>query len=252
MAKQFKTENDLCLAFIKWAADQGWTAYAETANFDILLVDRSTGEQIGVEAKLVPNVKVLYQAIQYPGPDGPDYRAVLTPDCSGEFQHLATCLGLICFKFMSVRYGFSPHLKPDQWQSNFRDNYGVIYWAPHNRAELPPIVPDIRHAGTASPIQLTPWKLKALRLCAILGRRGWLDAEDFRMAAVDHRRWLISGWLKYAPERGRYHAAPDLWFFKALPDAFAAVAAELDFDAYEKDKQDAIDRRKRTKRRKAF
>jgi hypothetical protein len=60
-----------------------WTVYAETAGFDLLLVQDVTGVQVGIEAKLTLNLKVLEQALpsRYDGfhrPSvGPDYRAVL-------------------------------------------------------------------------------------------------------------------------------------------------------------------------------
>ncbi len=80
-AVEFKTEADLCDAFISWALKQGWTSYAETGGFDILLV--KDGTQVAVEAKLKFNTTVLGQILpsRY-GHDlehGPDFRAVLVP-----------------------------------------------------------------------------------------------------------------------------------------------------------------------------
>ncbi len=83
-APSFIKESDLCAAFTQAVArDLDWTAFNETAGFDILLV-RKDGIQIGIEAKLKLNAKVVTQAlprwlgVEY-GAIGPHYRAVLVP-----------------------------------------------------------------------------------------------------------------------------------------------------------------------------
>ena len=55
--KPYPTEVALCSAFIA-AVPREWTAYAETAGWDILLVRKADGFQIGVEAKLKIGVEV--------------------------------------------------------------------------------------------------------------------------------------------------------------------------------------------------
>lgn len=75
----FDTEAALCAAFIAWAARYGWVAYQEWADWDVLLVS-SGGVQLGIEAKLTLNMKVLLQTLpeRWAWRDtGPDYRAVL-------------------------------------------------------------------------------------------------------------------------------------------------------------------------------
>ena len=76
----FPKETDLCAAFIA-AVPKDWLCYAETGGWDILLVRRNDGCQIGVEAKLRLNAEVLCQAAEawYQPDQGPDYRAVLIP-----------------------------------------------------------------------------------------------------------------------------------------------------------------------------
>src|SRR6185312_7545021 len=61
-APLFDTEAAMCAAFSEWAQGQGWTPYAETAGFDILLV-HGDGTQIGVQAKLRFNTAVLAQIL---------------------------------------------------------------------------------------------------------------------------------------------------------------------------------------------
>ena len=108
---KYATEADLCAAFIAWVTECSgktiysrrcpvWTAYAETAGWDILLVSED-GTQIGIQAKLKFNMKVLDQSI----PDswfawhdrGPDYRAVLIPEQDGMAKNICAALGLILF-----------------------------------------------------------------------------------------------------------------------------------------------------------
>lgn len=71
--KTYSTEAELCTAFIDWVkAENGkargrdtapvWTPYAETAGWDILLA-ADDGTQIGIEAKLKFNLKVLAQCL---------------------------------------------------------------------------------------------------------------------------------------------------------------------------------------------
>ncbi len=61
----FKTEAELCAAFIEYAQrGEAWTAYAETCGWDILLVRKADGFQIGIQAKLNYNMKVLSQCLE--------------------------------------------------------------------------------------------------------------------------------------------------------------------------------------------
>lgn len=82
----FKTEADLCAAFIAAIGDD-WTSFAETAGWDILLVRKDDGFQIGIQAKLKLNTFVLAQTLdQYRysvDSPGPDCRAILVPADEG-------------------------------------------------------------------------------------------------------------------------------------------------------------------------
>ena len=48
----FKTEADLCTAFARCVDKRDWIIFNETAGWDILLVRKADGFQIGIEAKL--------------------------------------------------------------------------------------------------------------------------------------------------------------------------------------------------------
>lgn len=238
MRKQpkFATEADLCAAFIAWAKDCGgkfkygrrcpvWTAYAETAGWDILLVAED-GTQIGVQAKMTFNLKVLDQTV--PGMyeawhhRGPDYRAILVPEQGIGMEALCGALGVIPF----YAYGspwrdevqqFTPDLSATDWH----------WWSPEQREKLPDYVPDVI-AGASGPVQLTEWKVKALRMVALLELRGTVNRADFRTHSIDPRRWTgPGGWLIPTDTPGVYARGPGLDFDKQHPQVYQQVLAEM-------------------------
>jgi len=230
----FATEAELCAAFISWTAREsasgrspGWTTYAETAGWDILLV-AADGTQIGIQAKQRFNMKVLQQAV--PGAweawrdDGPDYRAILIPTRDNDSANLCAALGLMLLWPTSTWQGettFSPGL------DMVHHNGGWHWWSPRKRCELPDFIPDVV-AGASGPMQLTKWKVQALRLVARLEIRGHVTRADFRVLGMDPRRWLgPQGWLLSDPARpGEFTRAPGLDFDQQHPTVYAQVLAE--------------------------
>lgn len=197
--KPFATEVELCAAFLK-ALPAGWTAYNETAGWDILLVRDADGFQIGIQAKLKFNLAVLHQAIEtsvgkWCSGIGPDCRAVLIPEGEGRLGSIGAYLCLTTIEVCAPgrsRYApaFTPEL-PDEkngWRSRWFE------MAPSGRHELPAYVPDCR-AGDKAPLQLTEWKVKALKLAVLLERNGSVTRADFKHLDLDHRRWLAGQWL---------------------------------------------------------
>lgn len=233
----FATEAELCAAFIAWVAREStrgrtstpaWTAYAETAGWDILLV-AADGTQIGIQAKQRFNMKVLQQAV--PGAweawrdNGPDYRAILVPNREHDAADLCSALGLMMFWPTSTWRGeteFAPGL------DMVHHNGGWHWWSPRTRCELPDFVPDVV-AGASGPVQLTKWKVQALRLVARLEIRGHVTRADFRALGMDPRRWLgPQGWLLSDPARpGEFTRAPGLDFDRQHPAVYAQVLAEV-------------------------
>lgn len=55
---RFEKESDLCAAFVS-TVPKNWVIYPETGGFDLVLVEEATGVQIGIEAKLALNAKVI-------------------------------------------------------------------------------------------------------------------------------------------------------------------------------------------------
>lgn len=241
-APKFNTEADLCTAFIAWMKGEAgqynrgkrtpdWAAYAETAGWDILLV-AADGTQIGVQAKLRFNLKVLEQAVPHCWDAwrdcGPDYRAILVPDRDRDAIELCGALGLMLFAPAGQWYGddgiataFAPGLDMEHGSG------GWHYWSPRTRCPLPEFVPDVV-AGASGPVQLTKWKIQALRIVARLEIRGYVTRQDFRVLGIDPRRWLgPQGWLVADPARpGEFTRAEGLDFDRQHPVVYAEVLRE--------------------------
>jgi hypothetical protein len=217
--KKFRSEAELCAAFIRWAESKGWKSYPETAGWDILLVG-SDGCQIGIQAKLRFNAKVLTQVLDSDRIGvGPDHRAILIPmqnqDGSGICHHLKVA----CFY-------------PSNWvEGEFFPSfeYAKKYdWNPTRRHDLPEYVPDVI-AGASSPIQLTAWKIKALRVCALLERHGTVSSRQISDLGMDTGRWTnpTTGWLKPVHlKRGMYTRGDNLCFDKQHPKVYAEILGE--------------------------
>lgn len=234
---KFATEADLCAAFIAWVrATAGtyshgikcptWTPYAETAGWDILLVG-GDGTQIGVQAKKRFNLKVLDQTL--PGSwdawrgEGPDYRAVLVPDGDASADHLCSALGLTLFRPSRYCYGGSRCIEFGPGLNMEHGNGGWHYWNPERRHPLPEFVPDVV-AGASWPVQLTKWKIAALRIAARIELRGFVTRQDFCEAGIDIRRWIgPGGWLKPGLQSGQFIAGPGLAFAAQHPDVYPQV-----------------------------
>lgn len=241
-AKPFATEADLCARFIA-AIGPDWTAYNETASWDILLVRKVDGFQIGIEAKLRLNTEVISQALEdygafYADHPGPDCRAVLVPaDSQGGFGRICEYIGLTIIYVRSeqqVKDGTSFGYKPKIFEPGLPgDKHGInetewYEWAPAHRHKLPDYVPDVA-AGSPSPIQLTSWKIAAIKIAVILEKRGFLLRSDFKHINIDHRRWLPSGagWLVL--DGGAYRASVGFPDFRAQhPRVYEEIAADYD------------------------
>lgn len=224
MGKTFSTEVELCAAFIAYHEARGFTAYPETAGFDILLVRGSDNRQFGVQAKLTLNIKVLNQLLP---PDyfdeGPDHRVILAPDCRG-MRNLCDALGFI--------------LQVPEWDRRFSDlghgwNRAPYDWNPTRPCKLPDYVPDVA-AGASGPIQLTPWKVCALSVMAHLEARGAITRKEIRSLGCDPTRWC-QHWLEPHQDRAglyvmssrvpRFDQQHPIVYAQVLAKAHAALPA---------------------------
>ncbi len=248
-ARLFSTEAELVAAFCtcidpaRWAKDPAyapkWVAYHETAGWDLLLAHPETGEQIGIEAKLSLNAKVLEQALpgRWASGDGPDYRAVLVP--ADAIQHhmaaLARHLGIVVVAVSAdergryntgfdCRFDYRPALPRgdsltyDQWPQ----------WCPAKRCTLPDYVPDVM-GGHAAPVKLSEWKIKAIKLLILLERNGAVTRRQMKALQISPTRWTdhFHGFLSPGPDGYVRNArTPDL---KAQhPTNWAQIEADFD------------------------
>jgi hypothetical protein len=233
--KPFPTEAALCAAFIK-AVGPDWVAYAETAGYDILLVRKADGFQIGIQAKLRFGVDVINQAIEdgwaykAAGPH-PDCVAVLVPYNEEKgFGKICDYIGLTVIRMRSpepavgiYRHGgpeFYPYLPKigDRWSNEDWHETATV-----QRHQLPEYVPDVA-AGAPSPLQLTDWKIKAIKLAVTLEMRKHLTRRDFAHHRVDHRRWVTQGWLKVVDGRFVKDAFPN--FKRQHPKVYRQIKAD--------------------------
>lgn len=203
-AKTFATEADLVAKFCEVidptnrrnsSVQPKWTPYHETAGWDLILVHES-GMQIGIEAKLSLNAKVLDQALpgRWSDERGPDIRAVLVPNDGLQLhmQNLARHLGIVVIA-LSCRDGFNgqpvfginPHLPDPKSQYDMLD---WPNWLPVERCRLPDYVPDVS-GGHAAPVALTDWKIKAIKLLILLDRRGYVTRRDMKALGISPTRW---------------------------------------------------------------
>lgn len=232
---RFENEADLCASFIeqvgKWHRTDEWTAYPETEGWDILLV-RSDGIQIGIEAKMQFNVKVLDQAIEtytrgfYD--KGPDFRAILVPAyATDKLSTIADRLGVTVIRCSKpqrgIWHGLSPGLPSANW--DYDDRYWHP-WCPVEREILPDYVPDVV-AGASAPVKLSRWKIQAIKLQIVLRDRP-VTRSDFKELGLSPSRWLdrFNGWL--VPTTAGYVARESMPDFK---EAHPKVWDEIEADA---------------------
>jgi hypothetical protein len=221
----FEKETDLCASFLRFLDAHNktvtqsqnpnydahvWIPYPETAGWDILLVSRNDGTQIGIEAKLKLNVAVLLQCLPdnylIDGSSGPDYRAILVPGDASQngIGAISARLGITTIRYRGpTNFYKSGHSEPELPRQGppAYDLASWTNWLPHQRCKLPEYVPDVI-AGDAAPVQLTEWKIQALKLQAILSERA-LTRNDFKALKVSPTRWLgfwldqtDSGWVR--------------------------------------------------------
>jgi hypothetical protein len=208
----YALESEMCAAFTARARAAGWLVHPEVDNWDLVLVwpllsplpsvaprhrfsellrrdlppfknivasTFKPGMQIGIQAKLRPNVEVLSQAVRYPLSAGPHFRALLVPYVTEEFRDLAAHMGLVVYV-------------EDKVEKTIR--LPSLLWETKARLVLPPIEASW-DGGGRSPKSLGPWRVGALKICSILRSKGVVTKAD--LAAVGHRvgSWVQQGWL---------------------------------------------------------
>lgn len=202
-SKEKISEAELCRRFIAYAEPQGWKAYAETGGWDIVLV--KDGVQIGVQAKLRFNATLMRQLLPgNHGRRGPNYIAALLPNSDSDVSQVLEQCGVIYFY---------PHNNM-QWDDRITQyaplDLGLQYrpqWDFEEQIELPEYLPDVP-AGDSAPVQLTPWKVGALRLFAMIEHQGFATKNDMDRILVNPRFFVQSEWIAYDRHAKRYIKGP--------------------------------------------
>lgn len=185
-APKYGSEAALCEAFVDVVRDE-FEVYPETSGWDLLLVCRSTGDQVGVQAKLRANVEVLDQAIarSRTPQTGPNVRAVLVPSANATFRYVASRLDLHVFDGHWIGARSSG--------ATFEPAASFLQRAPRSEARRPCWTPPVEihtPAGVPNPRSITPWKVGACLLCRKLRDVGYLTRSDFVAAGVSPGFWL--------------------------------------------------------------
>lgn len=260
---EFATEADLVAAFCAWLDKRNevarcprrrpggpastWTVYHETGGYDLVLVEDQTGVQVAIEAKLALNLKVINQVLpnRYDR-DGADYRAVLIP--SGGYQPglggICAQIGINVLTVYNSRMSYGGDAAPE-WNvadqlPNERSEYDFAMkdwhpWLPARRIELPDYVPDVM-GGKASPVALTDWKIRAIKLLIILDRRGHVTRKDMKALNISATRWTAASYGYLVPDRalGGYVASDNTPDLRAQhPRNYAEI--EADYAKWAKD-----------------
>lgn len=246
MSAEFNKESDMCEEFMRHIPAT-WIAYPETGGFDILLVRKEDGFQIGIEAKLKLNAKVIAQAAEYIGPwyamqEGPDCRAVLVPSgAGGDLSFVCRLLGIEVIRCLPAsawgRQGFYPDLPALSNDRYTRDKW--FEFCPARRLKLPDYVPDTK-AGDSSPITLTHWKIGAIKLKILLEKTGYLTRGDFKKLEVSISRWIQGGllaWLQPGKIRGQWVGSERLPDFK-IQHPLNYIQIDADFEKWNPRMQD--------------
>ena len=238
VSEAFPTEAALCDAFIADVNSmRGWIVYPETAGFDLLLVREDTGHQLGIEAKLRLNEKVIDQVLPsewadcYEGGTGPDWRAVLVPEAGGSIARLLSWAGVMIFTPRRDYGRRSDGTYGHRWNFDigarrYANTPEWHDWNPAKRCALPEIVPRVA-AGVPAPVQLTPWKISALRVLAVLELDGCVTRKEVQACGCHPARWCAAdGWLEPLGG-GRWARGRVPPFDQQHPSEYAEILAKV-------------------------
>lgn len=154
--RAYATEGALCDAFQAEAESRGWDVYAETHDWDLLMVRRKDGFQVGVEAKLRASLELVEQVLRRVRGCrnrgvGPSSVAVLLPRHN---SHV--------FYVMEEARCYVTVTSPRDISCLDRDD-----WMRTLPTVRPYELPDFKPAfggGRPSPLRLSKWRIAALRL----------------------------------------------------------------------------------------
>jgi hypothetical protein len=199
MGKKYARESLLCQDFIR-QLESSWAIYPEAHGYDIFAV-RADGTQLGVQAKLTLNIKVLDQVLPWRSVKKlPDFLGVLVPDSSlgkttrDTGYRLCRKLGLILLTDEDVHRTRDIH------------NHGLRWHDGSGRLPVPEFAANTA-AGSPCPRTLSPWKIGAIKLGFLLLQKGKMTAAQMKANKQSPKIWLIKGWALRA-KRGLYVRGP--------------------------------------------
>ncbi|HDS1721855.1 hypothetical protein NPS53_08075 [Pseudomonas putida] len=242
---RIEREEDLCSLFIRdFNTMPGWTCYPEAAGFDVLAVN-DDGRQLGVEAKLTLNAKVAEQILpmrngEFFDKPGPDYRLVIVAKITAASAGIAKMLRMLGVEVITPSVRKTP--VGDQYHFSFRNileargietSFGSPYlhdWNPAVRCYVPSLLQRLP-AGVPSPVQLTPWKEKALQLLALLRRQGFITAKQIAGHGHAVTRWTqsrggVPAWLAKGSVRGQWIETENMPAFDRQHPELYKIAVE--------------------------
>ncbi len=204
----FGSERLLCDVFLEKARAEGLVCHPEASGWDVLVVDPESGEQAGVEAKLRPNVHVLYQATQQrEHRSGPAVHAVLVPSASEAFAWVAEELRVAVVE----GWRFVPEETRHAWRCREPETVRCALfdrtprWS-HSEPAWEPEVEVIQSAGVPGPRSVTPWKIAAVKLCLRLRVEGSVRRSDVLAVPILSASWSLwsQRWLVAVGRDGRH------------------------------------------------
>jgi hypothetical protein len=166
--------------------------HPETGGWDLLLIDVKRDLQIGIQSKLRANFELLVQAYGRYN-KGPEIHAVLipAPTLYPDFVFIANALDFVvldaCRLILGTDYGNGYN---GQRQSIASAIEGARVWRHDAREWVPPFEVAGIGGGRSAPVQITPWKIAAIKLCRILRARGYLLKNDFAEHRVSPTWWV--------------------------------------------------------------
>lgn len=216
-----KPEQALCYDFIIECIEAGWRVYPEYphSKFDMLLVAEEgcstkgveVGTQIGVQAKMKLNPKLMQQMVRshgHPTWRGPDYVVALVPAAprTPAEKGQADILFALGHGLFYVYSHFESH---DRDRNLRRRNLETtaFFGVRSNRKRV--VLPEIYvwvEPGVPSPTSVTGWRQNAVKRVMALEGIGTFTRKEFKAMKpkLDMKLWLDEGWVVFTGEkRGR-------------------------------------------------
>lgn len=175
----FGSKAELCEQLTAAARSSGYRVFPSVGGWDLLLVCRETGEQVGVHAMLRPAIEVVGRALERePHDSGPSVHAVLVPFKTPHFERVALRCGVVVVQGVQLdnirlRELF---MHAPRWQ--------------HSQAEYHPDHEVLVPAGVPSPRRVTKWKIAAVQLCLLARERGHVTRDDIVALGLKPHWWL--------------------------------------------------------------